>query len=816
VAKWREIASERDARGREVPNKDFDANPEIATRHMAGRPEGYNEVLILFESDPEKQITGKLLKRANPTHDANGGPAVGFHFNQTGGYLFHELTTRYKPLKDGFKRQLAVMLNNQVYTAPSINQPIGDSGIIESSRFTTKEVEDLVSVLNAGALPVPIKKTPISEFTISPTLGFDVQSKGKQALWVSSLAVIIFMAGYYFIAGLVADFALLLNLLFIVAVMAIVQAAFTLPGLAGLVLSAGMAVDANVLIYERMREELARGASLRMAIHNGFDKAFAAIFDSNIATLISSVILYMIGTEQVKGFAVSLIIGLVMNLYTAVWVSRLVMNILERSRTIKRVKMLGMVGVTNFDFVGKQTIAITASTILIIAGLAAFVMRGTANYDIDFTGGASITMQFNDAQETEFVRDKLEQAFNKNITVEELTPSGFTAKGHHFRLRVANEGAAEIRQDEVIAKVNQTFPDMLVKTNLSFGAIRPIEGTAEAAEKKTDNTAEKKPAAGADPFTGGHEVDLTFTGNKGTEADMAPATFSRYVQERLTAIKDKDGAPKYANADSLFTLEGTAGKGMAVGEGKVKLFSAMRMRVMPIVSEADVTKALQSVQETMKNTPIFDEVTTFESSVAGETKVSAVIAVIAALLAIVVYVWFRFENLVYGLAAVVALAHDVLVSLGGVALASYLASVPGIGKVLLLSDFKINMAMIAAFLTIVGYSLNDTIVIFDRLREIRGKNPLVTKDLINLTVNQCLGRTLLTAFTVFITVVILYVFGGEGIHGFAFCMVVGSIAGTYSTVYIASPLVLFFMKHATLATGGRPGFSTPARPAPTA
>ena len=166
--------------------------------------------------------------------------------------------------------------------------------------------------------PVPIKKTPISEFTISPTLGYDVQSKGKLALWVSSLAVIIFMVGYYFVAGLVADFALLLNLLFIVFVMAFVKAAFTLPGLAGLVLSAGMAVDANVLIYERMREELARGASLRMAIHNGFDKAFAAIFDSNIATLISSVILYMIGTEQVKGFAVSLIIGLVMNLYTAV------------------------------------------------------------------------------------------------------------------------------------------------------------------------------------------------------------------------------------------------------------------------------------------------------------------------------------------------------------------------------------------------------------------------------------------------------------------------------------------------------------------
>ncbi len=811
VAKWREIAPNVDANGKESPNTEFNEHPDIAVRQMAGKRPGFKEVLILYESDPAKQITGKLLKRANPTTDANGGPAVGFHFSQQGGYLFHDLTTLYKPQKDGFHRQLAVLLNNQVHTAPQINQPISDTGIIESSRFTSKEVDELVNVLNAGALPVPIKKTPISEFTISPTLGFDVQSKGKLALWVSSAAVIIFMLGYYFVAGLVADFALLLNLLFIVSVMAFVQAAFTLPGLAGLVLSAGMAVDANVLIYERMREELARGASLRMAIHNGFDKAFAAIFDSNIATLISSVILYLIGTEQVKGFAVSLIIGLVMNLYTAVYVSRLVMNILERSRTIKSVKMLSLVGVTNFDFVGKQMIASAASIILIVAGLAAFIVRGTANYDIDFTGGASVTMQFKDTQDTEFVRNKLETAFNKNITVEELTPSGFTEKGHHFRLRVANEGAEEIKQDKVLAKISATFPDLLVKTTFSYTEIKPIEGEKPQSEADGD-----KSEATGDPFAGGHETELTFKSDKGTEGDIATATFGRYLQEQLSAIHGSDGNPKYSNTESLFTLEGTRGKGMSAREGKVKTFSAMRLRAMPAMSGDDLKTALTAVQKTMSNTPLFDEVTTFESSVAGETKKSAVIAVIAALLAIVAYVWLRFENLVFGLAAVVALAHDVLVSLGCVALAAYLSRIPGVEKILLLNDFKINMAMIAAFLTIVGYSLNDTIVIFDRLREIRGKNPLVTKDLINLTVNQCLGRTLLTAFTVFITVVILYAFGGEGIHGFAFCMVVGSIAGTYSTVYIASPLVLFFMKRMPVAAGGRPGLSGPRRPVPAA
>ncbi|HEY2249912.1 MAG TPA: protein translocase subunit SecD, partial [Planctomycetaceae bacterium] len=809
VAKWRPIAPDKDAKGREIPNTHFDNNPEIAVRQMAGRPKGYEEILIKYEEDLSKQITGRLLKRANPTHDANGGPAVGFHFNQEGGYRFHELTSQNKPRKDGSKRLLAVLLNDEVYTAPQINQPISENGIIEG-RFTEKEVNDLVAVLNAGALPVPIKKTPISEFTISPTLGYDVQSRGKLALWVSSAAVVIFMAGYYFVAGLVADFALLLNLLFIVAVMSFVKAAFTLPGLAGLVLSAGMAVDANVLIYERMREELARGASLRMAIHNGFDKAWTAIFDSNISTLLSSVILYMLGTEQVKGFAVSLIIGLAMNLYTAVFVSRLVMDILEKSKTIRQVRMLNLVGVPNFDFVGKQVIASAASIVLIVAGLAAFIVRGNANYDIDFTGGVSVTMQFIQPQQTDFVRENLEKTFKKNITVEELTPFGTTVKGQHFRLRVANEGTEEIDQKGVEQKINATFPEMLVKKSFTFD--KPT--VVQAADP--DELDKASPVRQA--FAGGRQVHLQFKDEKGGAAEIAEATFRRFIQDQLESIKSKEGdSPKYPKADTLIGLEGTAGEGLRAREGQVKTYTAMTLYGSSAVDPGDLEAALGAAQQAMDKTPLFDEVTSFASSVASDTKYAAVYAIIAALLAIVAYVWVRFENLVFGLAAVIALAHDVLVSLGCVALASYLSGTT-IGSILMLDDFKINMAMIAAFLTIVGYSLNDTIVIFDRLREIRGKNPVVTKEMINATVNQCFGRTLLTAFTVFITVVILYALGGEGIHGFAFCMVVGSIAGTYSTVYIASPLVLVFMKHAILrgdsGGGGRRPLTGPGPTSP--
>jgi SecD/SecF fusion protein len=246
----------------------------------------------------------------------------------------------------------------------------------------------------------------------------------------------------------------------------------------------------------------------------------------------------------------------------------------------------------------------------------------------------------------------------------------------------------------------------------------------------------------------------------------------------------------------------------------VKLFNQMRFDVRPTLVQADLEAGLKQVQQAFADSPIFEEVNSFESSVAGETKQWAVVAIVASLIAIIVYLWFRFEWAVFGVATVIALAHDVLVTLGMLAMCSYLDGTT-IGSLFMLNDFKINMAMIAAFLTIVGYSTNDTIVIFDRLREIRGKNPQITKDMINLTVNQCLGRTILTATTVFMTLLILYIVGGEGIHGFAFAMVIGSIAGTYSTVYIASPLVLWLMDRSQ-PTNGRARVSVPAQTAASA
>ncbi|MCH7688995.1 MAG: protein translocase subunit SecF [Planctomycetes bacterium] len=260
------------------------------------------------------------------------------------------------------------------------------------------------------------------------------------------------------------------------------------------------------------------------------------------------------------------------------------------------------------------------------------------------------------------------------------------------------------------------------------------------------------------------------------------------VKDSLSSEIEK--LTKDDQADTLFKPQGTGGSGL--NNSKQPRYDKVQLQVKPELSEANLKKALDSLQETMAVNPLFEEVSTFDSSVAEEMRNKAILAMLASLVAIVAYIWFRFQQITFGLAAVVALVHDVLVVLGMVALASYGATELGI-TALGLQEFKINLPMIAAFLTIVGYSLNDTIVVFDRIREVRGKNPAMTDAIVNTSLNQTLSRTLLTSMTTFFVVVILYALGGEGIHGFAFCLVLGVIVGTYSSIYVASPVLIWLM-----------------------
>jgi len=866
VAVWRDISEKPESMPSEsvrpVPRKDKE-----------GKDITVMQVLIVQEPE-EDMVTGSYLRRASPSISDDGSPCVNFNFDNEGAMRFFRLTSRNKPASDGTKRQLAIILDGKVHSAPTINGPIRESGQI-TGNFPPAELKSLVDVLNAGALQLPINPTPISEFTISPLLGQDVQNKGLLAIYISSAAVFLFMLFYYRFAGMVANISLLLNMVLIIGSMAICNATITLPGLAGMVLTIGMAVDSNVLIYERMREEMERGSSLRMVIHNGFDKALSAIVDSNVTTLIAAVVLYMIGTDQIKGFAVSLFIGLTMSMFSALYFGRLMFDIAERKRLIRdKMTMLKLIGVTNFDFIKQLKLAVTASTTFILIGVALVIARGTDSLDIDFAGGSMITFKFVEDQQIDEVRGMLQESGKQHkelssISLERLAEPGQSAtaeRGKQYRLRTKETDVTKIREAiaatfsdkkyelrrvtleySPITKSANKATSLLdqasgvrgedeVKGDAPKGEAKPAESkkeekpsseetpakkdsakeesakpettektpattksesdppksdddVAKPAKKSSDgspgksNSGESKPAPkladNSDPFADAYRTELTFT------SELSTTTAEEYLLAELKKLN-----PAYTDAKVLFRTTGTSGTGLKSAENKAKTFDKMLLEVRGTVDEAELSKALTAMQNTLATTPIFEEVSNFAASVAEDMRYLALLALLASGAGTVVYLWFRFTKADFGIAAVVAVFHDVMFTLACLPMAYYLSKTP-LGPILGLEDFKLNLSIIAAFMTIIGYSLNDTIVIFDRVREIRGRNPILTPQMVNDSVNQTLSRTILTAVTVFITVAILYFIGGEGIHGFAFCMLVGTLVGCYSTIYIASPILLW-------------------------
>ncbi|MEN9555410.1 MAG: hypothetical protein RLZZ232_1696 [Planctomycetota bacterium] len=785
-------AAEKNGVPKLLQDADVISRPIKAERPVDGKFESYDteEYLLLVESKDE-QVTGQYLRSAFREFDPQSGEiVVSFAFDQTGAYLFGQLTGRNVP-RDGVPdRRLAIVLDRTVDSAPVIREQITNRGQISGGAggFSVEEADELVSVLNAGALEVPIDPKPLSEATVDPTLGADVRNKGVSATAISGLAVIVFMAVYYRFAGLIAVISLILNLIMTVGAMVAINATFTLPGIAGIVLTIGMAVDANVLIYERMREELGKGSSVRVAIQNGFDKAFITIFDSNVTTLLTSVVLFYFGTDQIRGFAVTLFIGLAISMFTALYVGRLLFDLSERCGWMRRISMMQAIGETNLDFMKYRNQLFTVSAVVIAIGLGAFFVRGEKNYDIDFTGGTMVSFQTTEPQKTDDVAAALKAEFGDDFALERLTVGAENTEGvgRYFRLRSTErdshdadaasgeEAQTLTAEDRVREKVNKAFAGSgnikLRMVTLEPGAVRPIEidpnDTSVAAVTRLR-------------FKGGSESEIVFSD------EIAMGTATDLIAAKLGEVRSADAA-------ELFGLEGTAGSGVEAGERSVKKYTTYVVRTVADVKAEELTAALAAAQKSLAATPLFDEVNTFASAVAQETRVDATIAVLLSILGISAYIWFRFQNAVFGLAAVVSLVHDVLVTLGSLAVASWVSG-SAIGNLLLIDDFRINLSMIAAFLTLVGYSLNDTIVVFDRIREVRGKNPLVTNEIVNTSLNQTLGRTLMTGVTVFIVVLILYIFGGSGVHGFAWCLLIGSIAGTYSSVYIASPFLVWFL-----------------------
>lgn len=780
VATWVDVDKLAETKGRQVKTVQRNVQRQTTVRQM-----------LVAVTNTTEEVTGEFLNRATEEMDSQTGRMnVGFQFNSIGADRFGKLTTKYQKNKDGDKYRLAILLDGVMRSAPTILEPIYGQGRI-TGRFTREEVQSLVSVLNAGALDVPLIPEPVSEFTISPTLGKTVRTKGIIAIAVSAIVVIVFMGVYYLKAGLIAVACLTLNIILIMGTMVFVQGTFTLPGLAGLVLTIGMAVDANVLIFERIREEIARGASVRMAIHNGFGKAFSAIIDSNLTTLLVAIILFMIGTDQVKGFAVTLFIGIMMSMFSALYFGRLVFEVLEQKRLLKNLNMFSIVKSPTVDFVGKRKIAFVASALLILVGLATFAARGVTNLDIDFRGGTMVTFEFEEDRHQDEFRDLLEARFGQDITIEQLSDIGDTEsveeKGKRWRLRTVEDAPAKVEKG-----IADKLKDLgLLRISVSKGAVENI-----APKKPTDENAVAKKS----PYDNGSRVVITIdpgeeaetVDGKQKETGITASTIEREINDELVALK-------YANPTTLYRLIGTKGAGLNKDEGEVKKFDQFKVEFVSEVSGEKVDTLTTNVIASMTSKPLFAERTTFAKSVGGEMQNQAIFAMLTSLVAIIAYIWFRFQRVTFGLAAVAALLHDVLIVLGLMAMASQLNGT-AIGSFLGFYDFKINLPMIAAFLTIVGYSLNDTIVIFDRIREVRGKNPALTSEMINTSLNQTLARTLLTSLTTFVVVAILYVFGGEGIHGFAFCLLVGVFVGTYSSIFVASPVLLWLMNRKTKAS----------------
>jgi SecD/SecF fusion protein len=735
------------------------------------------DVLLALQKNsvPYVEVNGSDLSRAKVEISKNGGYQVSFVMTTAGAEKMLKMTIANQPdVNTGFKRRMAILLDGIVLSAPSLNSPIRSEGQIEGN-FSLKDVEFLVQILNSGSLPGAISKQPISENVVGATMGADAITKGRMASLFGLISTILCVLAYYRFSGLIATVALVLNLAMILASMMLFRQPLTLAGLAGLVLSVGMSVDANVLVFERIREEKEKNATNRMAIRNGFDRAWTTIFDSNLTTLISALVLYYVGTEQVKGFAITLIIGLAISMFTAVFFAHNLFEIAERWGFAK----LGMsdwvnstkrsiFGLADIDFLSYRNIAYLISGCLIAIGLLATVLRGRQFLDIDFNGGTSVVFSLDKTMEPDRVREIAQKAFDVDegglpiqTTLTNVEMREFD-KNTVFKLDVSLKDEEQVR-DRLLKGFNGETGAKLVTYDMK-SAIQDSVGGAPVAPSNApvESTA----------------VKLTFLDTIGSSSARLNAT---QIIESLVAASQAAGRNL---VDSQVELEPatdanwTRTSEVGFSEWNVKL----------PYDAATTGLVLDQMRTAIQTKPVFQSFSKIESRVAGEMQQKAILGLLLSLLFITIYIWFRFNKVSYGVAAVVAVVHDVLITIGLLAISHWLFRPLGF---LLIEDFKVSLTIVAAILTVIGYSLNDTIVVFDRIREVKGKSPNLTEKMINASVTQTLSRTLLTSSTTIIAILLIYIWGGEGIHGFAFCLLVGIVVGTFSSIFIASPILLW-------------------------
>lgn len=577
-------------------------------------------------------MTGEMIKDAQVRIGGNfNEPYVSLDMTSRGSKVFANITEK------NVGRRMAIVLDEVVRSAPVIRERILGGSAQISGSFTHKEAADLAIVLRVGALPAPVDI--IQNMTVGSSLGEDSINKGLSSGIFGAITVLVFMFIYYRLCGVVANSALFLNILLLFSGLAVINATLTLPGIAGIILSIGMAVDANVLIFERMREEFALGKSVRASIDGGFSKAFLTIVDSQVTTLITALALFLFGTGPIKGFAVTLSLGIIFNLFAALFFSRLVFDTINSTKPMKKLNFLLITKRPNLDYLKIKNITYAISAVMVCIGLVAFIQigRGKANLGVDFSGGSLLQYK----AETDFTMVEVRNAFNNNemkdLNLQEV-------EGEH-RLII------KIKKSEaVVANLDQKVSTIL---------------TAELPGKN-------------------------------------------------------------------FILE----------------------------SQSEIGSSVSSV---LRN--------------------KAIQAIIISLAGVIIYLAFRFD-IRFGLAAATATFHDVLVVLG----------------ICWLLDIEITLLIVTALLTLAGYSLNDSVVVFDRIRENLKKvedGSLTTA--INDSINQVLSRTIVTSLTTGIVLSALFFLGGSVIHDFAFALLAGIAVGTYSSIFIASPVLTLWGKNQSRA-----------------
>lgn len=595
-------------------------------------------------------LEGDVVTDARQTLDQTSRPAVSMQMNAEGARKWRTLTA------ENVGRRIAVVLDDYVYTAPGVNGEIPNGQSEISGNFTLVEAQDLANILKSGSLPAPTQI--VEESIIGPTLGKEAQNQGVFSMVAGLLMVVLFMVAYYAKGGLVAISALIFNIFFILGILAQLGTALTLPGIAGIVLTIGMSIDANVLIFERIKEELRNGVNLMTAINTGYSKAFSAILDGNVTTFLVGAILFALGQGPVKGFAIVLMIGIACSFFSSVFITRVIVSWMTKKGDKSNINFTApfaknaLTGL-NIDFMSKRKFAYLISTSIIVLGLGIAVVNGL-KFGVDFTGGRSYVVAFDEA---------------------------------------------------------------VVPSDLKVGLDGEFDGSVEVKTYGSNNIL---------------KVTTSYLINEDDDAS-----------NKQVEAKVKEGIAKLTG----FTYVDNAAQ---LSEGQFSITGSSKVG----------------------------------ATVADDIKASSAEAMIAALAAIFLYILLRFRKWQYSLASIVALVHDTLFVIAAFAIGSAFGA-----------TFEIDQVFIAAVLTVIGYSINDTVIIFDRIREnidARGTNKLVK--VFNDSINQTLGRTLITSFTTLIVVIILLLFGGEVLRGFSFALFVGIVVGTYSSIYIATPIVVDLMK----------------------